>query len=89
MRRLRPKTRKQVEGHFERRCLQRLGCTLDQPSLKRMMLRHELPVIRRESSNRTHFLYVHEDGRSATLVYDKLRHSFVTVLLAGKKRLQK
>lgn len=86
------KTKKKAKdciAHFEFRCLQRLGVVLSQDMLKQLMLEHRLEVVCRESTNKTHFkvpqyLLPNRHKEEVVAVYDKVRHCFVTVLLANR-----
>ena len=58
---------------------------LSQSELKNRMLKHELSVVMRESNARTHFLVPKDmlpdwHKNEMVAVYDKRRHTFVTVL---------
>lgn len=75
------KTSKICAEHFKTRCCQRLGVVLSQDELKKMMADGELKFLHKQSNTKTHWLIdVPSTGKSAVLVYDKLRNVFVTVL---------
>ena len=82
------KTKDIVVSHFQKRCRQRLGVVLTQRFLKERLM---FPGQRceRQSNTRTKFhldrktrdeLGISSDFSDVVVVYDKLRHCFVTVL---------
>lgn len=71
--------------HFNRRCMQRIGVVLPQDELKRRMNKNQLTAVRKMSNTRTLFLIPRDmlppwHRREMLAVYDKERHSFVTVV---------
>lgn len=82
------KTKDIVVSHFQKRCKQRLGVVLTQRFLKeRLMFPGQ--ICEKQSNTRTKFhldketmdeLGISSDFSDVVVVYDKLRHSFVTVL---------
>ena len=77
----RKKTSKICAEHFKTRCCQRLGVVLNQDELKKMMQNGQLKFLFKQSNTKTHWqITVPSTGKSAVLVYDKLRNVFVTVL---------
>lgn len=80
MSRKKAKKRGDVVAHFQRRCMERLGYVIPQDELKADMEAHRLRVHSKQSNTKTHFLYTTKDGREVVVVYDKMRHAFVTVL---------
>lgn len=77
----RKKTSKICAEHFKTRCCQRLGVVLSQDELKKMMQNGQLKFLFKQSNTKTHWkITLPSTGKSAVLVYDKLRNVFVTVL---------
>ena len=82
------KTKDVVVSHFQKRCKQRLGVVLTQRFLKeRLMFPGQ--SCEKQSNTRTKYhldkqfrneLGIPERFSDVVVVYDKLRHSFVTVL---------
>ena len=71
--------------HFNFRCMERIGIILSQEDLKRRMNNHTLECIRKDSNTRTLFLVPKDmlpkgHTREMAVVYDRVRHNFVTVL---------
>ena len=84
-RRKRCKTHSDIIEHFQKRCLQRIGIILNQRILKDLMVSNELKRLYSQSNTKTHFLLKKEqyNGKQmlqfdVVLIYDKLRHAFVT-----------
>lgn len=65
--------------HFRTRCIERLGLTLDQDELVKLIQAGKLPKYDRMTNRITRWLYTHE-GREYVLVYDNHRHQLVTIL---------
>lgn len=71
--------------HFENRCLERVGCILSQKKLKEEMnasyegRQSSLGWLGKQSRTKT-FWKLHREERDYVIVYDKLRHCFVTVM---------
>lgn len=80
MRRKKPKTHDDCVQHFQKRCLERIGYILNQRFLKEEMHLGHLKLHSRQSNSRTRFLLPRKYGRDLVVVYDKLRHAFVTIL---------
>ena len=75
------KTSRICAEHFKTRCCQRMGVILNQDELKKMMQNGQLKFLFKQSNSKTHWrITVPATGKSAVLVYDKLRNVFVTVL---------
>lgn len=79
------KTHNDIIAHFQKRCLERIGIILNQRILKDLLQNHHLKRLCRESNTKTHFLLKREqyNGKQmlqfdVVLIYDKLRHGFVT-----------
>ena len=74
-----------VVAHFKRRCIERIGFVLDQNVLKNLLSIGKIPLLRKQSLTKTLFVLKKEDyidkgilKFDVVLVYDKLRHAFVT-----------
>lgn len=80
MRRQKPKTHEDCVEHFQKRCMERIGYILHQRFLKEEMRLGHLKVHSKQSNSRTRFLLPRKYGRDLVVVYDKLRHAFVTIL---------
>ena len=86
------KTKDVVVSHFQKRCRQRLGVVLTQSLLKKRLFPGQ--NCEKQSNTRTKF---HLDNKTkdelgisscfsdVVVVYDKLRHHFVTVLTYQRK----
>lgn len=81
------KTKEIVVSHFQKRCRQRLGIVLTQSFLKERLFPGQ--SCEKQSNTRTKFhldnktkdeLGISSDFSDVVVVYDKLRHCFVTVL---------
>lgn len=74
------KTKGDVVAHFQMRCRERLGYIVTQKELKEALAAHRLRIHSRQSNTKTRYFWKGRDGREVVVVYDKLRHAFVTVL---------
>ena len=74
------KTHDDLVAHFQKRCMERWGFILSQRFLKEEMAAHRLRLHSKQSNTRTRFIYPVKDGRNMVVVYDKVRHAFVTAL---------
>ena len=86
MRRKKPKTHDDCVQHFQKRCMERVGYLLHQRFLKEEMRLGHLKVHSKQSNSRTCFLLPRKYGRDLVVVYDKLRHAFVTVLFLDEMK---
>ena len=86
MRRKQPKTHDDCVAHFQKRCIERLGYILHQRFLKEEMQAGRLKVHSKQSNNRTLFRLPRKYGRDLVVVYDRMRHAFVTVLFLDEMR---
>ena len=86
MRRKKPKTHDDCVQHFQKRCMERVGYLLHQRFLKEEMQAGHLKVYARQSNNRTLFRLPRKYGRDLVVVYDKLRHAFVTILFLDEMK---
>lgn len=86
MRRKQPKSHNDCVAHFQKRCMERLGYLLHQRFLKEEMRLGHLKVYYRKSNNRTLFRLPRKYGRDLVVVYDKMRHAFVTILFLDEMR---
>lgn len=88
------KTREDIVSHFQMRCMERLGFIIRQRDLKDAMANLEsglITFIRKQSNSKTHFKlsdrflcgygFENENSMNVVVVYDRIRHNFVTVLL--------
>ena len=66
--------------HFQKRCVERLGYVLTQKGLKDMMKNKEMPFLGRQSNRITMWKLTRRGTYPYVLVYDSLRHHFVTIL---------
>ena len=85
MKHKRCKTHNDIVTHFQKRCLERIGIILNQRTLKGLLQEHKLKKLYAQSNTKTHFLLKKEiyNGKQmlqfdVVLIYDKLRHGFVT-----------
>ena len=78
------KTQKDCMRHFKKRCEERIGYVPTQQYLKNELKHGRLKLHSRQSNSRTRFLWTQKDGTNLVLVYDKVRHVFVTVLFEGE-----
>lgn len=74
-----------VNYHFQQRCMLRLGVNMDQTRLAVLLSSGKLIKVTRQSNTKTLFkcpkeAYGAELKKDALLVYDKLRHAFVTAM---------
>lgn len=84
------KTHEDIVAHFQKRCLERLGIVLNQRVLKEMLAAKKLVFLQKQSNTKTHFrvrreLYAGKQMLQfdVVVVYDKLRHAFVTTWKYG------
>ena len=84
-RRKRCKTHDDIVAHFQKRCLERIGVILNQRTLRDLLINNKLKKLHSQSNTKTHFLLKKEqyNGKNmlqfdVVLIYDKLRHGFVT-----------
>ena len=73
------KTAKDLDGHFRKRCIERIGYAIEQKKLKEGMSNGFLKPLGKQSCTKTFWKMDLEAG-SYVVVYDKLRHAFVTVM---------
>ena len=73
------KTANKLIEHFQKRCLQRIGHIVTQRTLKEGMHNGFLKFLEKQSNTRTHWKMDLQTG-SYVVVYDNLRHAFVTVM---------
>lgn len=73
------KTAKKLVDHFQKRCLSRVGHLIRQRTLKEGMSNGFLRFICKQSNIRTYWKMDLQTG-SYVVVYDKLRHTFVTIM---------
>lgn len=85
-RRKRCKTHGDIVDHFQKRCLERIGIILNQRILKSLCAENKLKPLYAQSHTKTHFLLRKEQYNGAQMlqfdvvvIYDKLRHRFVTI----------
>ena len=74
------KTHDDLVRHFQLRCKERLGYVLTQKFLKEELANRRLPFHSKQSNTRTRYILPRKWGRDLVVVYDKIRHAFVTVL---------
>ena len=86
MRRKKSKTHDDCVAHFQKRCMERVGYLLHQRFLKEEMRLGHLKVHSKQSNSRTRFLLPRKYGRDLVVVYDKLRHAFVTILYLNEMK---
>lgn len=88
------KTKSNVVSHFKTRCVERIGIILGQNELKdELFVHHNEKSKYPQSNTRTHFVladkFLEERGirtnHDVAVVYDKVRHAFVTVMMLKKK----
>jgi len=79
------KTHDDIVAHFQKRCLERIGIILNQRILKNLLVDNKLRRLYSQSNTKTHFLLKKEqyNGKQllqfdVVIIYDKLRHGFVT-----------
>jgi len=65
--------------HFEKRCLERVGELLPYKEIVRSIKNSELEFLGKQTNRLVWYLYHYKDNLYI-LVYDKLRHSLVTIL---------
>lgn len=90
------KTHDDIVAHFQKRCLERIGVILNQKILKDLLAKHQLKKLCSQSNTKTHFLLKKEqyNGKlmlqfDVVLIYDKLRHGFVTTYKFEDSRYDK
>lgn len=79
------KTHNDIVAHFQKRCLERIGIILNQRILKSLLAENKLRRLYAQSNTKTHFLLRKDQYNGAQMlqfdvvvIYDKLRHGFVT-----------
>lgn len=89
------KTKFNVVSHFKTRCIERIGIILGQNELKDELFVHKNGKSKYHQSNtKTHFVlsekFLKERGistdKEVAVIYDKLRHAFVTVITFKKRQ---
>ena len=73
------KTASKLVDHFQKRCIERIGHIVSQRTLKEGMSNGFLKLLDKQSNTRTRWKMDLQTG-SYVVVYDKLRHAFVTVM---------
>lgn len=73
------KTANDLVAHFQKRCIERIGHLIKQKTLKDGMSNGFLRSLGSQSNTRTYWKMDLQTG-SYVVVYDKLRHAFVTVM---------
>lgn len=79
MRHKKAKTADDLVAHFQKRCVERVGHLIKQRTLKDGMSNGFLKALGKRSNTRTYWKMDLQTG-SYVVVYDKLRHAFVTVM---------
>lgn len=79
MRHKKAKTAGDLVAHFQKRCIERVGHLIKQKTLKEGMSNGFLRPLEKQSNTRTNWKMDLQTG-SYVVVYDKLRHTFVTVM---------
>ena len=79
MRHKKAKTATDLVIHFQKRCIERIGHLIKQKTLKDGMANGFLRSLGSQSNTRTFWKLDLQTG-SYVVVYDKLRHAFVTVM---------
>ncbi len=86
MRHKKKKTAEDLVKHFQKRCIERVGYILTQKFLKEEMNNRRLPVLQKQSNNRTLFRLYRKYSEDLVLVYNNSLHTFVTVMGYNKWR---
>ena len=73
------KTANNLVDHFQKRCIERVGHIVSQRTLKEGMSNGFLKPLDKQSNTRTRWKMNLQTG-SYVVVYDKLRHAFVTIM---------
>ena len=73
------KTANKLIKHFQKRCMQHIGHIVTQRALKEGMHNGFLKFLEKESNTKTHWKMDLQTD-SYVVVYDNLRHAFVTVM---------
>ena len=73
------------KAHFNKRCIERVGETLNRKEIERSIRSGKLQFYDRQSNRITRYIYTHNDI-DYIVVYDKQRHKAVTILYADKER---
>lgn len=79
MKHTKAKTAGKLIKHFQQRCAERVGHILTQRTLKDGMHNGFLKFLEKQSNSRTHWK-LHLQTGDYVVVYDTLRHAFVTVM---------
>lgn len=79
MRHKKAKTANDLVAHFQRRCIERIGHLVKQKTLKDGISNGFLKSLGKMSNSRTYWKMDLQTG-SYVVVYDKLRHAFVTIM---------
>ena len=79
MRHKKAKTAKDLIDHFQKRCIERIGHLIKQKTLKEGMSNGFLKFLDKQSNTKTRWKMDLQTG-SYVVVYDNLRHAFVTVM---------
>ena len=79
MRRKKAKTADDLVAHFQKRCMERVGHLIKQRILKDGMTNGFLRCLGSQSNTKTCWKLDLQTG-SYVVVYDKLRHTFVTIM---------
>lgn len=75
------KTSDDLIAHFQKRCIERLGYILNQRFLKEEMCKRDglVKKLCRQSNSRS-FWKIKRAGTDYVIVYDNIRHCFVTIM---------
>ena len=76
----RTKKSKNIQRHFQQRCMDRLGIYLNNKQIVNLIQKNQLDFVKRTSNTRTVFKYhCNVNNKDYKIVYDKLRHDVVTI----------
>lgn len=67
-------------AHFQKRCIERVGYIISQRTLKEMLANRELKFIEKQSNRITAFKLPRQTSDPFVVIYDNIRHKFVTIL---------
>lgn len=77
--------KKQVDFHFARRCIERIGYVPDTKELIKKIQSQKLEFVERQSNRVTVFRWVDPISNTVCrLPYDKERHQLITILFEDK-----
>ena len=81
MRKKRVTKAKVMRNHFWQRSIERVGYLVDEKELINLIQTQKLKFIEKQSNRVSVFRWISKEGKKFRLVYDKIRHQIITILI--------